>query len=92
MTTSVRSTRAQDVAEHVAQRVGEPERRVGRGPGTPEVAECHAGTRRTRRYRPPETHDRGDETTAKSIGIATQSHEGDRIEKPWNTGWSTQGT
>src|ERR1700723_3134742 len=55
------------------------------------VAERQAGTRRTRSSRRPDTARANSATTSSITGISSHSQEGDRIENPANTGWSTHG-
>ena len=55
------------------------------------MAERHAGTRRTRVIRVPPASRANSRTASASSGITTHSHDGDRIENPPNTGWTTHG-
>src|ERR1700679_640717 len=55
------------------------------------VADFHAGTLRTRRSRRPDTANVSAVTRASMTGSSIHSQDGDRIEKPANTGCSTQG-
>src|SRR6266487_1715675 len=60
-------------------------------PVTPAVAERHGGTRRTRIIRLPAAAQARSVTIRNRTGMAIHSQEGDRIEKPANTGCSTHG-
>ena len=82
---------AEDIAEHVADGVGVPEGAVTVRPGNT------AGGRPPCRYPPHLKEPTPDSITAmratamKATGMTTSSHDGERIEKAENTGWSTQG-
>jgi hypothetical protein len=83
-------------AEHVGQDVSERIRKAKCGvawkvPRTPELADRHGLTRRTRSSRPRDSSIVTRNTATTAVGRITQSHDGDRIENPANTGCKTHG-
>ena len=81
----------QDIGEDPAGRIGEAERGIGIGALDAIVADRHAGTRRTRSIRRPDTAQVKSPTSTTSAGISIHSQDGDRIENPAKTGCRTHG-